>query len=318
MTDTGGTGMDNRRRQAICLFIDNYHDLKKHLFFKAPIKHLRLGSLILSLKGCRIDMDEFRNALTYIKQHTQWYSPFRRYMVPAAAFSMVPEKPFTTSFNRLAFCSRALKSAGFRPSLRPVPAAMALYAASDEGTERLLAERAFPVFMHLKGWHSTRAMEEYHAPAVLAAASVPSGKEPTGGAELLPESPDTWENGKPQGLHLLAAILAYASGKPDAIRTRCAELYAKLDKMNFKSPSMFYGTLGFLVLSGYDCERAIYDTLDTMSLFKLGKCFSRFEKEQAMLMASALIAASGSDSSLRSGLLPNPSIISAQVAACLL
>jgi len=71
-------------------------------------------------------------------------------------------------------------------------------------------------------------------------------------------------------------------------------------------------------LSGYDCERVIYDTLDTMGLLRLGKCFSGFEREQAMLVASALIAASRSEFPDESGLTPNPSIISAQAAACLL
>jgi len=310
--------MDNRRRQAICLFIDNYHDLKKHLFLKAPIKQLRLGSLILSLKGHRIDPDEFRNGLAYIKRHTQWYSPFRRFMVPAAAFSILPEKSFYAAFNRLAYCGRALKDAGFKPSSRTFPAAMALYAASEEGTERLLAERAFPVFMRMKAWRSTRFMEQLHVPAVLTAATFLSGKEPTGDEDLLPGSPEAWESDKRQGLHFLAAILTYAAGTPDTIRARCAELYAKLNRMNFKSPSMLYGTLGFLVLSGYDCERVIYDTLDTMGLLRLGKCFSGFEREQAMLVASALIAASRSEFPDESGLTPNPSIISAQAAACLL
>ena len=43
--------MDIRRSQVICLFIDNYHDLRKHLRLGAYSKALRLSSLILSLKG---------------------------------------------------------------------------------------------------------------------------------------------------------------------------------------------------------------------------------------------------------------------------
>ena len=66
--------MDNRRRHAICLFIDNFHDLRKHLRFKTSPKILRLSSLILSLKGIRINIEDFQKGLDYIKRYTQWYS----------------------------------------------------------------------------------------------------------------------------------------------------------------------------------------------------------------------------------------------------
>jgi hypothetical protein len=76
--------------------------------------------------------------------------------------------------------------------------------------------------------------------------------------------------------------------------------------------------MGFLALSGHDCNQAILDAMDTMSLLKLGKCFSNFEKEQAMLVASAIVAANRLEQLAESAPSAIHSVISAQVAACLL
>ncbi|NLW02192.1 MAG: DUF4003 family protein [Clostridiaceae bacterium] len=333
--------MDIRRSQVICLFIDNYHDLRKHLRLGAYSKALRLSSLILSLKGIRIEIEEFRKSLDYIKRHTQWYSPFRSCMAPAAAFAITPEKTFYKAFNRLAFCCKALKIAGFRASSRLVPASMALYAASAEGSERLLASRSYSVYKSMKRWHTARTGKELFAPAVFMACSELWGKEIISHVARVSRRLHIRDASQARGLHFLYQILAYGADPLEETAVRCAEIFPILEKMNFRSPSLFYGTMGFLALSDHDSNRTVLDAMDTMSLLKLGKSFPGFEKEQAMLTASAIVAAnrlqlmaepsqsasispvvsdpaSSTFSVIRAQAASIPSIISALASACLL
>lgn len=311
--------MDIRGRQAISLFIDNYHDLRKHLRFRASPKALRLSSLILSLNGTWVNMEEFLSSLTYIKEHTPWYSSFRPFMVPAAAFATASEKTFNTAFNRLACCKKALRTAGFRPSSRLVPAAMALFAVSREGSERLLASRAYSVYKSMKRWHTARSREELFAPAVFLAYSDLRGKGIISHVGRVSRRLCISDANQSKGLHFLYQILSCDPGTLEEAAACCAGVYPTLEKMKFRSPALFYGTMGFLALSGDDCHQAMLDAMDTMSLLKLGKCFSGQETEQAMLTASALVAANHPEllAALSPGT-PIQSFISAQAAACLL
>jgi len=330
MLSAGGNRMDIRRSQAICLFIDNYHDLRKHLRFRASLKALRLSSLILSLKGIRINPEEFRKGLDYIKQHTQRYSPFRSCMVPAAAFAMMHEKSFYNAFNRLYSCQKALKTAGFWPSSSLVPAAMALFAVSGEGSERLLASRARSVYKSMKRWHTFRSRKELFAPAVFMAYSDLRGKGIISHVTRVSRHLDTRSANQNRGLHFLYQVLACDTGTLEEASVRCAEICPTLEKMKFRSPALFYGTMGFLALSGQDADQAVRDAMDTMSLLKLGKCFPAFEREQAMFTASVIVAANCLQNVRESALAspayttisasPSsiPSAIAAQVAACLL
>lgn len=310
--------MDNCRRQFISLFIDNYHDFRRHLRFKAPSKILRLCSLVLALNDARISLEELDKCFDYIKQHTFWFSPFRFHMVPSAAFSLITEKPFDKAFNRIAYCSKVLKTAGFRPSLRLMTASMVLSAASSEGSELVLALRAHSVMRKMKNFHSAKRVSELLAPSILVASSDLPGKEMINLESSVFRGLDTRDPRQTRGLHFLLQILAYYPDTPESAAERCAAIYSKLVKMRFRSPSMFYGTLGFLALSGNDCDRAVFEAMDTMNLLKLGKCFSFFEKEQAFLLSSAMVAAVHLLSLQSSPGFPVRSVISAQVASCLL
>lgn len=310
--------MDNRRRHAICLFIDNYHDLRKHLRFKTSPKILRLSSLILSLKGIRINIEDFQKGLDYIKRYTQWYSPFRSFMVPAAAFATIPGKSFDKAFNRLVSCQKTLKFAGFRPSACLVPAAMALYSTSADGSEQPLAYRAYFVLQKMKGWRSARSVWELFAPAVFVSSSESHSKDIISQRASFFSHLDSMDKNQIKGLHFLYQNLAYDAGTVEAAAASCAGIYSTLEKMKFRSSALFYGAMGFLALSGHDCNQAILDAMDTMSLLKLGKCFSNFEKEQAMLVASAIVAANRLEQRAEASPSAIHSVISAQAAACLL
>jgi len=309
--------MENLRRQVISLFIDNYHVLRKHFRFKASSRVLRLCSLILSLKDIRISVNEMEKAFRYIKQHTHLFSPFRYYMAPAAAFSIISEKSYDKAFNRIAACKRALKTAGIGPSSRLVPAAMVLFAASSEGSELVLAARALSIIRKMKDWNFSERYEELFAPAVLVAASEFPGKEVVSQSSNILRALDIRDPGQTRGLHFLFQIMSYYSGTPESAAERCAGIYSRLVKMKFRSPAMFYGSIGFLALSGLDFDLAVFEAMDTMNLLKLGKCFTVFEKEQAMLIASAIVAAVHLKE-FSSDTFQLHSVIPAQVAACIL
>jgi len=213
-------------------------------------------------------------------------------MVPAAAFSFLAGKPFDRAFNRFAFCLKALRSAGFKPSSRLVPAAMALCAASIEGSERLMASRAYSVYRSMRRWRTARMGWELFATAVFMACSDLRENGIISQVSRAIRRLHAREAGQKRGLHFLYQALALDAGSLEEAALRCAEIYPRLEKMGFKSPALLYGSMGFLALSGDDCSRAMLEAMDAMSLLKLGKCFPAYEREQAMLTASAIVAAS--------------------------
>ena len=281
--------MDAGIRQAISLFIDNYHILKKPLYWKTTKLYIKLCALSYALEGIRIKPENLIESIEYVKEHTKWYSPLRSTRIIIAAFLDATRQSIRISFTQYLKCYHSLKKAGFRSSKYLPIAALALFATAPEGAEQKRAETAYSLYRKIRKLHPfLTSSEEYAASVVMTA----SGRTPD---DTLRDSEDTFNHllehnfNSSVGLQFLAGILTYDFGPPYEKVNRCVNISVTLKKMKLKVPSLFYGTIGFLALSGDHWGEAIRDTLDIVSLMRLSRCFSSFDKEHALMFASAIV-----------------------------
>ena len=316
--------MDTKIRQAISLFIDNYHILKKPLFWKTSKLYVKLCAFSYALENIRIQPERLVESIDYVKEHTKWYSPLRSSRILIAAFLDASKQNIEISFTRLIKCYHLLKKVGFRSSRYLPVAALALLATAPEGAEQTRAEMACSLYRKIRKLHPfLTSTEEYAASVVMSASGRTSD-------DALRDSEDTFNHLREHsfnssvGLQFLAGILTYDAGAPYAKANRCDEISVTLKKMKLKVPSLFYGTIGFLALSGDHWGEAIRETLDTVSLLKLGRCFSPHEKEHALMFASAIVINGflSGDNRERSNILKVcigttiQAVIEAQIIAC--
>lgn len=316
--------MNNQVLQDITLYCDSFLELKKPLYWKTSSYYVKLCALAYAFEGNRPDSQSLLEAIDYIKKNTGILSYLRSSRVYSAAYLTAGRKSIETEFNKLALCFDVMKEAGFKSSNYLPIAAHALYSTTAPGTERKKAETALCIYKEMKKSHPfLTSTDDYASAVILASVDHPIN-------EMMNEIEKTYELLRDaglqtgNGLQFLSQILVFDPSAPEDKVLRCRLIAEKLKNYKNRVTSMYYGTIGFLALTGDQWEKAIDETLEVLSFMKENKCYSLGEREFHLMIAGALVSKSyvsekGTPDAtlLRIGLGATvEAIIAAQAAAC--
>ena len=316
--------MDIPVQNKIDSYCDSYLALKKSLRWKASGLYIRLCALAYAFEDRRADAEALLDAIGYIKKNTRWYSVLRASRVYSAAYLTAGRKNIESEFPRLANCYDVMKKAGFGSSAYLSIAAYALYSTTPAGSEQAKAERAKLIHEAMKTQHPfLTSADDYASSVILASVDRPVD-------DLVNEVERTYQLLRSSGFHsgngtqLLSQILAFDPASPEEKAERCKMIFDRLKQNKNRVSSMYYGTIGFLALTGKAWEQSTEQALDAVETMKKKNCHGFGEKEFSLMIASALVCKCSLDDNepsgttlLRIGLGATvEAIIAAQTAAC--
>lgn len=316
--------MNAHVEKSVLLYCDNFLALKKPLYWKATYEYIKLCALSYTFEDSLVDPDILLHSINYIKDNTRWFSYLRSSKVYSAAYLTAGRRNIEIEFPKLMNCYDAMKQAGFSSSNYLPIAAYALYATTPSGSEYLKAQTAKLIYDAMKRQHPFLTATDDYASAVILASSNKSIDE------LINEAERTYSLLKNSGLHsgnglqFISQILAFDPSSPEEKTNRCIGISNYLKQHKNRVSTMYYGTIGFLALTGDRWQEAVNEALEAAMLIKERKCASLGEKEFCLMIASALIckeylSAKNSPGSefLRIGLGATvEAIIAAQIATC--
>jgi hypothetical protein len=279
-------------RHTVSLFIDNYHSLRKTMFWKADPLRAKLCALCHAFEGNSTVPGKLIEYIAHIKKFSKWYSPLRHSSYLAASLLSASGTDPGYSFPRFMACYLVMKRSGFICTVGLPAAALALYATSGKGSEKARAERSLEVHGGIRRRHPFTTSPDEYATSVIMAASGRSAQD------ILADCGETLRLLRIKGfystsaLRFLSRLLAYDPSPPWEKAARCANISDMLKRMKIRTPRLFYGTAGLLFLTGDHWNNAMREVLDTVGILRLGKCFLPFEKEQALIFSSALVVGS--------------------------
>jgi hypothetical protein len=307
------------------LYCDSFLQLKRLLRWRTSGLYIKLCALAYSFEGNHADPEILLESLKYVKKNTPWYSQLRASGVYTAACITASRKHIENEFPRFAECYKILKRSGFHSSGYLSAAAYALYSTTQQNLEQNKVEKAKIIYDAMRKQHPFLTSSDDYASAVILASSDRTVDD------LITDAETTYKMLKESGLYIgnglqfLSYILVFDKESPENKATRCKQIISCLRDYKYRVSSMYYGTIGFLALTGDRCEEAIKDVMDVIAFMKENQCHGLGEKEFNLMIAAAVVCKSylGRNESsektaiLRIGLDATvQAIIAAQVAAC--
>lgn len=316
--------MENTLYQDVNLYCDSFLELKRPLAWKTSSYYIKLCALAFAMEGRRPDAVQLLEAIRTIKKQTGPLSYLRSARPYIAAYFLSSGKSPEHEFNRLSHCYSVMKEAGFKSSPYLPIAAHTLYTTSAQGAEKSKAEAAYTLYREMKRNHPfLTSSDDYASSVILASTDQPMDKlmgEVEETYNLLRKSGFRMSN----GLQFLSQILIFDPSSPEAKAVRCTFITEKLREYKNRVSSMYYGTIGFLALTGDHWEKAVDETIEVLNFMKERKCYRWGEREFHLLLAAALVCNNyfknkdtSNNALLRVGVGTTiEAIIAAQTAAC--
>lgn len=322
--EAGCVFMDSALQHDVALFCDSFLQLKRPLMWKTTSYYTKLCALAYALEGRRPNMEEFLEALKVLKKKTGFFSYLRSARPYIAAFLLAGGKSPETEIEKISHCYSVLKAAGFRSSTYLPIAAHTLYTTTAQGSEEAKAQAAHAIYREMKHNHPfLTSSDDYASAVILASTDQPVDK-------IMAEVENTYSLLRRSGFHIgnglqfLSQMLIFDPASPEEKAVRCTFIKEKLRENKNRVSSMFYGTIGFLALTGDHWENAVHKTLETLEYIKEHRCYRWGEREFHLLLSAALVCNhyskvkdQSNSSLLRLGVGATiEAIIAAQTAAC--
>jgi hypothetical protein len=245
--------------------------------------------LSYAIEGSAADADTLLDAISYIKKNTKWFSYLRSSRVYSAAYLTSGKRNIESEFPRLMHCYEIMKKAGFSSSNYLPIAAYALYSTTPRGLEQSKAETAKLVYEAMKKQHRFLTSPDDYASAVILASSDRQIDE------MLKDAEQTYQLMKSSGLYtgnglqFLSQILVFDSASPKEKADRCMKIVERLKEHKNRVSSMYYGTIGFLALTGEYWPEAVKEVLEATEYLKERKCHGLWEREFSLMISAALV-----------------------------